>query len=413
MKTTDFIKENATIVNDAADMQQDHEVQMARSDCYSAARYAIELHKMLKDISEMEGLKGWVSEKITLANDYLRSVHEFMTHEQAHGKEEPQVFTVESAEAKFKKLLGEEYSDPNTSKTHPMDSDQQKMSEVRHGNPAEAAITRRILSQHLDLIEKHGLMPVSQAISDVAGDIDIGPDDEIGTSDVSGWVQQVANQLQGVAEGYRVVPGFDREKYQERPGLEGPFHTKSGKVVYYDKVEGKYYDPDTDMYIDYDDWQAMNEQGVAEGLPGSLSKSDYMPGAVRHDLSNIKSKKTEPYRDPHRPTADIDPDWEKEQKAKRGQKGVAEGITSPEIKQAYDAATKTAPGTPERKRAVAHYQKLRADALAKKKQSGVAESTSSAAIATAPTAGNKKAGTLFGGSYKQKAPAKKESVIKR
>ena len=68
-----------------------------------------------------------------------------------------------------------------------------------------------------------------------------------------------------VAEGYRVVPGFDREKYQERPGLEGPFHTKSGKVVYYDKVEGKYYDPDTDMYIDYDDWQAMNEQGVAEG----------------------------------------------------------------------------------------------------------------------------------------------------
>lgn len=37
-------------------------------------------------------------------------------------------------------------------------------------------------------------------------------------------------------------------------------------------------------------------QGVAEGLPGSLSKSDYMPGAVRHDLSNIKSKKQEPQR---------------------------------------------------------------------------------------------------------------------
>jgi hypothetical protein len=70
---------------------------------------------------------------------------------------------------------------------------------------------------------------------------------------------------ESVAEGYTVTRGIDRERYQERDGLEGPFATKSGKVVYYDKVEGKYYDPDTDMYIEYDDWQAMNEQGVAEG----------------------------------------------------------------------------------------------------------------------------------------------------
>ena len=65
-------------------------------------------------------------------------------------------------------------------------------------------------------------------------------------------------------EGYKVVPGIDKERYQERPGLEGPFHTESGKVVYYDKREGKYYDPDSDFYISHDDWQAMN-QGVAEG----------------------------------------------------------------------------------------------------------------------------------------------------
>ena len=64
-----------------------------------------------------------------------------------------------------------------------------------------------------------------------------------------------------LTEGYSVVPGIDRERYQERQGLEGPFSTKSGKVVYYDKVEGKYYDPDTDMYIEYDDWRAMNEAG--------------------------------------------------------------------------------------------------------------------------------------------------------
>ncbi len=65
-----------------------------------------------------------------------------------------------------------------------------------------------------------------------------------------------------VEEGYTVSPGFDKQRYQERPGLEGPFHTKSGKVVYYDKQEGKYYDPDTDMYIEYDDWQDMNEDST-------------------------------------------------------------------------------------------------------------------------------------------------------
>lgn len=68
------------------------------------------------------------------------------------------------------------------------------------------------------------------------------------------------------------VPGIDREKYTERPGLEGPFSTKSGKVVYYDKQEGKYYDPGTDFYISHDDYQAMNEQGVAEGTGSSIER---------------------------------------------------------------------------------------------------------------------------------------------
>jgi hypothetical protein len=60
-------------------------------------------------------------------------------------------------------------------------------------------------------------------------------------------------------EGYSVMPDIDREKYQERDGLEGPFQTKSGKVVYYDTKEGSYYDPDTDIYISYDEWRALDE----------------------------------------------------------------------------------------------------------------------------------------------------------
>jgi hypothetical protein len=67
-----------------------------------------------------------------------------------------------------------------------------------------------------------------------------------------------------VAEGYTVTRGIDNERYQERPGLEGPFSTRSGKVVYYDPKEGKYYDPETDFYIGHEDYAKMDE--AAPGL---------------------------------------------------------------------------------------------------------------------------------------------------
>ncbi len=62
-----------------------------------------------------------------------------------------------------------------------------------------------------------------------------------------------------VQEGYVTLPPIDTERYVERPGLEGPFRQRNGKVLYYDPKEGKYYDSDTDMYISYDEYQAMNE----------------------------------------------------------------------------------------------------------------------------------------------------------
>ena len=108
MKTTDFITEG--IAEDADEMHRDHEVQMARADCYNAAKYAIELHKLLHKIAETQGLDGWVSEKITLANDYLRTVHEYLTHEMAQGQQDTVIipeFSFESANAEFNRLVNE------------------------------------------------------------------------------------------------------------------------------------------------------------------------------------------------------------------------------------------------------------------------------------------------------------------
>ena len=62
------------ISSDAKHMEVDHEVQMARSDLYKTAKYAIKLHQMLAGVSEEQGLEGWVQAKITKASDYLSSV---------------------------------------------------------------------------------------------------------------------------------------------------------------------------------------------------------------------------------------------------------------------------------------------------------------------------------------------------
>ena len=70
-----------SMAEDAARAEQDHEVQMARADCFYAAKDAIELHKILTGISEQQGLPGWVASKITLAADYLKSVKEYLEYE--------------------------------------------------------------------------------------------------------------------------------------------------------------------------------------------------------------------------------------------------------------------------------------------------------------------------------------------
>ena len=56
----------------------DHEVRMAHGELLNLAHNAAELYKMVKGVGESEGLPGWVSAYITLANDYMESVTQYM-----------------------------------------------------------------------------------------------------------------------------------------------------------------------------------------------------------------------------------------------------------------------------------------------------------------------------------------------
>jgi len=94
--------------------------------------------------------------------------------------------------------------------TNPNDKPQ-GMAEDRDYSPVAGAITRRIITQHPEVLAKYGPDIVGQAIDEVAEFV--GDVDEIGSSDVSGWVSQVIRSLgrfapvqdESVAEGHTEV----------------------------------------------------------------------------------------------------------------------------------------------------------------------------------------------------------------
>jgi hypothetical protein len=67
-----------------------------------------------------------------------------------------------------------------------------------------------------------------------------------------------------IAEGYMVLPAMDRNKYTPMRGMEGPFPTMSGKVLYYDPKAGQYYDRDSDMYISYDQYMEYDKMSPSQ-----------------------------------------------------------------------------------------------------------------------------------------------------
>jgi hypothetical protein len=101
MKSEHFLKEG--FVEDASDVHADHEVQMARSDLFHAAEDALVLHKLLRNVSEQQGLEGWVAAKITLASDYLKTVREYIEYElMTAASEQPMLPIAEGSGSKEK-----------------------------------------------------------------------------------------------------------------------------------------------------------------------------------------------------------------------------------------------------------------------------------------------------------------------
>jgi hypothetical protein len=121
-------------------------------------------------------------------------------------------------------------------------------------------------------------------------------------------------------KGNKMVPNCvpeTNENFDEMPGpiegLEGPFKFRSGKILYYDPKEGKYYDRGTDMYVSDEEMMAHNNprQSIFSATETDYSFANYMQ--LRESKENKKKKK--PYKgfddDKNHPEGGLKPSYAK------------------------------------------------------------------------------------------------------
>jgi hypothetical protein len=170
-----------------------------------------------------------------------------------------------------------------------------QVDEGQEDSPVASAITRRILLQRSDLLSKYGPEKVMAAIDDVADFV--GDTDEIGSSDVSGWIKQVEQSLAGMGESLKEeLQADDGEYYESADDFFGQFEAESfdneetspdGMEVrgYIDGVNvmvWRYDDESmTSGYGYYDDSAMSEEVAVTTGNP-PLEETTALQGQYGH-----------------------------------------------------------------------------------------------------------------------------------
>jgi hypothetical protein len=140
-------------------------------------------------------------------------------------------------------------------------------------DPVVSAITRRIIRQHPELL-KHGPDKVLAAIADVADFV--GDVEEIGSSDVSGWVKQVERSLGSMDEGM-----FEEELDEQR------FPDNSNSTAKRDMVVTNLHD------LIKDPRQAHEPVRHGPGNPRVKMATKVMPSIKKEPVNKITSDEVE------------------------------------------------------------------------------------------------------------------------
>lgn len=91
-------------------------------------------------------------------------------------------------------------------------------------------------------------------------------------------------------QGVTKVRPIDRDEYPPIKGMEGPFQTRRGHIVYYDPREGRYYDSKSDIYLDHNPMESVDEAKAPKD-PATMTA-----GEVNKEMDAL-SKKSSAFTD--------------------------------------------------------------------------------------------------------------------
>ena len=120
------------------------------------------------------------------------------------------------------------------------------------------AVSRRILDQHINLLAKYGIVEVTDAIKDIASGI--GDLEEIGSSDISGWVSSIIKMLEKRSPNSNPVR-------TEAKGMKNP---NNGKEYEYYNDSYEYEGVPYNVYANFD-----KEQKPTDFKPSKDSERGY------------------------------------------------------------------------------------------------------------------------------------------
>ena len=218
---------------------------MARSQLYFLARDAITMHAQIKDQDDLE---PWVQTKIAQSSKDMDAVRRYTEYSSMEQDVEPQMSPDMGDQNLPAVVPGEEVE----TELRPLNASAESISKSEYGLISYPDTSISYIRKTDEGNWEH-IFDKSYGYEGVVDNADLKYARPIPLGKIPERMHDEALQ-----EDWESMQPIDRDRYQEREGLEGPFMTRIGKVVYYDPKEGSYYDPDQDIFITYEDWKEMD-----------------------------------------------------------------------------------------------------------------------------------------------------------
>ena len=281
---------------------------MARSQLYFLAKDAISLHGIIDDRDDLE---PWVHSKIVAASEGLDAVRRYMEYRKVAGGSEPEAPEADGGDQELMagygsvgeakgSMSGQDFGMFNKVANDVIANgidyilrDFEKKVDVRGANREAARYkAHEELNKMLEEMseeEKYAEAydtEVRERAHDYLENAILRIMDFL---DKNGPADVRAAKEKELGEGWETLPAMP-SKYVERDGLEGPFMTRSGKVVYYDPKEGSYYDPDSDHFLSYDEWKALDGDSPLRNEAASDDENHYLVVHANKGTTKVTAK---------------------------------------------------------------------------------------------------------------------------